>query len=652
MNEPDLSWINWTPEDIQKAPELLFAPRKEALAKIKNIPKGERTFENTILGIERTYNNQHIINSLEVLRNVSVSKEIRDAVRNAQQAIQKEFLDLYVNDDVWRCIEEYREKGEKLNGPGKKLFEEMRRDFLRMGFGKPKEIRDKVKENSKRLFELALTFSKNINEYRDHIELKPEELKGMDEGFVGGLRKNEQGMYLIGLDYPEYYPFMGHAEDALKRQELMDKNLQKGGKGNMDVLAEVLRLRKESAELLGYNNHVAFAAEDLMTKTEETVNKFLEDLGEKIKTPAGKDLDEITALKKRLSGDASARVGYFDVSYLSEKLQKEKFNFDSEELRKYFPLRKVREGIFGIYGKLFSIRFEPVKKELWHEEAELYRILDEKNNTLAFFALDVFPREGKYTHATCMNIFDSREENGERLIPFGALVMNFRKPNGNTPSLLSHGEVETFFHEFGHLMHFCLSRPKYISQSPFEVAWDFVEAPSQMLEYWVWNEKTLPLLSEHYETKEPIPEETLKSLVRSKDFLMGYFTANQLVYAIFDNRLHRFYPQGDEEICNLFLKIKKEYTGTELPRSSRFPAGFGHLMGYDAKYYGYTWSRVFAADMFTRFEKEGILNEKTGMDYRKLILEPGASKEEVGMVREFLGREPSNEAFLKEIGVK
>jgi thimet oligopeptidase len=651
MQEPDLSWINWTPEDIKKVSELIFVPRREALAKIKNIPKGERTFENTVLGIENTYNNQHLVNSLEVLRNVSVNKEVRDTIREVQQSIQKEFLDLYFNEDVWRSIQEYGEKKEGLRGPDKKLFEEMQRDFRRMGFGKPKEIRDKVKENSKRLFELALAFSKNINEYRDHIEVKPDELKGMDEAFIGGLRKNEEGLYLIGLDYPEIIPFVSHAENGLKRRELMDKNLQKGGKENVGILKEVLRLRKENSELLGYKNHVAFAAEDLMTKTEETVNDFLEDLGGKIKASAKRDLDELTAFKKRLTGDASVKLEYFDVAYLSEKLQKEKFNFDSEELRKYFPLPKVREGIFKIYGKLFSIRFEPVQEKLWHKDAELYRILDDKSNTIAFFALDIFPREGKYTHAMCINIFDSREEDGRRLIPFGALVMNFRKPNGNTPSLLSHSEVETFFHEFGHLMHFCLSNPKYVSQSPFEVAWDFVEAPSQMLEYWVWDKESLPLLSEHYETKSPIPAEILQSLVRSKDFLMGYFTATQLAYAIFDNRLHRFYPQSEEEICGLFLKIRKEYSGVELPQDSRFPAGFGHLMGYDAKYYGYTWSRVFAADMFTRFEKEGILNTATGMDYRRQVLEPGASTEENEMVRNFLGREPSNEAFLKEIGI-
>jgi len=652
MNELDLSWIGWTTEDIKRVPELLFAPRKDALEKIKRIPRGERTFENTILGIENTYNNQHFINYLEALRNVSVSKEVRDAVKDVQQVIQKEFLDLYFDDDVWRSIEEYRERREALNGPNKKLFEEMQRDFRRMGFGKSKEIRDRVKEISKRLFEFSLTFSKNINEYRDQIEVKPEELKGMDEGFINGLRKNEQGGYIIGLDYPEYYPFMGHAENAAKRKELMDKNLQKGGMGNIEVLIEVLRLRKEKAEFLGYKNHVAFAAEDLMTKTEETVNNFLENLGEKIKVSATKDLGELTDLKKRLVGDVSAKVEYFDVSYLSEKLQKEKFNFDSEELRKYFPLSKVREGIFKIYSELFSVRFEPVKEKLWHEDVELYRILDENSNVMAFFALDIFPREGKYTHAMCMNIFDSREEGGKRLIPFGALVMNFRKPNGNVPSLLSHGEVETFFHEFGHLMHFCLSKPKHISQSSFEVAWDFVEAPSQMLEYWVWNKETLPLLSEHYETKQPIPGDILDSLVRSKDFFMGYFTATQLTYAIFDNRLHRLYPQSDDGICELFLKLKKEYTKVDFPKGSRFPAGFGHLMGYDAKYYGYTWSRVFAADMFTRFEKEGILNGKTGMDYRKFILEPGASKEETDMVREFLGREPSNKAFIKEIGIE
>lgn len=651
---PDLHWITWTTEDCTRGPARVLGSRKAALATIVTVSKEARTFSNTIEAIERSgYSTADEINYLEVLRNVSTSKEVREAAQHAVDEIRKGLIDIYYTDELWQAISEYTEKSEQLEGQEAKLFFEMRREFERMGFGLPKEKREELKTNIKNRIELETTFSRNINEYRDAITATLEELDGMDERFIEGLKKNDEGKYLVGLDYPELVPFLGGAKNAAKRKELLDKNLHKGGAVNMEILEKVLVLRAKNAALLGYKNHADYATAVLMSKNGDTVRDFLTGISDKLKDATKRDYAELLEIKKQQTNDMTATLQYFDTAYYTEELQKQKFSIDSEKLREYFPLEHVTAQIFSIYSKLFSITIEEVVGvHLWHGDARMYRIIDSDGSTRAHFMLDIFPRDGKYTHACAMEIISAREENGDHIAPLGTLLMNFAAPTENAPSLLSHSDVETFFHEFGHLMHFCLGRTKYMSQNPFGVAWDFVEAPSQMLENWVWNKEALLLLSKHYQTGEPMPEATLDALVKSRSFMMATFTMKQMVYALFDYYLHAEPPRTKEEICKLFNRVWSELSGVLLPEDSIFPAGFGHLMGYDAKYYGYSWSRVFAADMFTRFEKEGVLHEKTGMDYRRFVLEPGASVDELTLVKNFLGREPNNQAFLKEIGIK
>lgn len=650
----DLAWVHWNTEACLSVVAHILASRKTLLANVIAIPKEERTFANTIEAIERSgYSTADEINYLEVLRNVSVSKDIRETAQHAVDEIRKGLIDIYYTDELWQAISDYTQKEEKIGGQDAKLFFEMRREFERMGFGLEKDAREELKKNIKKRIELETQFSRNINEYRDSVAVTIDELDGLDERFISGLKKNEEGKYLVSLDYPELIPFLGGAKNATKRKELLDKNLHKGGEVNMDILEKVLVLRAKNAALLGYANHVDYATAVLMSKSGDTVRDFLLGLSEKLKAATARDYAELRELKKSRSKDTDDDLKYFDTAYYTEELQKQKLNLDSEKLREYFPLDHVTAQIFTIYSKLFGVRIEEVTgAKLWHADARMYRMYDADGLIRAHFMLDVFPREGKYTHACAMEIISSREEQGENVVPLGTLLMNFAAPTENAPSLLSHSDVETFFHEFGHLMHFSLGRTKYMSQNPFGVAWDFVEAPSQMLENWVWSKEALLLLAKHYQTGEPMPEQMLGALVKSRDFMMASFTMKQMVYALFDYRLHSEPLRVGKDICALLNQTWSELLGVPLPDGNIFPAGFGHLMGYDAKYYGYSWSRVFAADMFTRFEQEGVLNEKTGMDYRKYILEPGASKDEVSMVKDFLGREPNNKAFLKEIGVE
>ena len=422
----------------------------------------------------------------------------------------------------------------------------------------------------------------------------------------------------------------------------------------MLVLAEMLALRNERAEILGYENHADYQTELRMVKSGKTALTFQKNLLKKVIIGGRGDLIELRDLKRKANKNPRAEIFSHDIAYYGNELQKQRFHFESEEVRQYFPLAHVLEGTFKIYSTLFGITFEKIKGfPLWHKDIELYAIKNSKNEILSCFALDLYPREGKYGHAAVFGIIHGRTttfSDNSYVAPFATMVTNFPKPSSKHPSLLSHSDVETFLHEFGHVMHTTLTTARYASHSGYNVAWDFAEAPSQMLEHWAWKKKSLTLLSSHHKTGAPIPPSLLKNLLASKNHLLRYTTLRQLILGIFDLELHT--AATTPEPAKLYRDMVKKYTGINMSPDAIFPAGFGHLDGYDAGYYGYLWSNMYAADMFTRFAKEGILNKKTGADYKKWILEKGGSMSEIELVKGFLGRTPSNEAFLKEVGVE
>ena len=318
----------------------------------------------------------------------------------------------------------------------------------------------------------------------------------------------------------------------------------------------------------------------------------------------------------------------------------------------------VKKGVFEVYSKLFSIKFERVKNfSLWHEDVEFYKIKEGKN-TIAYFGLDMYPREGKYGHAAVFEIQDSYQKMiGKKVVyvpPIVCMVSNIQKPTRKNPSLMSHDEVETFFHEFGHIMHQCLCKVKYSSQTSFKVSWDFVEAPSQMLENWVWNRDILKILSCHYKTKEKMPDHLIDALIKSKKHFSGYDATRQFCLALFDMLVHTNKSfKSEKNLVSLWKKTMENWIDIKVSPKNLQPAGFAHIFGggYSAGYYGYMWSKVYALDMFERFKKEGVLNKKTGKDYKNWILKNGASKKEMDIVRGFLGRKPSSKAFLKDLGI-
>lgn len=648
----DFAWTRWSVKDIEKVANDIVATIKERYAKVKNVPAAERTFENTVYAIESAgYGVMDNFYAIELLMNVSPKKEVREAAKRAVAMMNKKMVDMEFDEGLYKALKEYSEKKDKLKGEDKKLFEDMMRSYKRMGFDLPKEKRAKLKRNIKRLNKLSNNFSNNINEYHDFITATKEELAGLPENYIKGLRKDKNGKYVITLEYPDFFPFIRNAHNAKKRKEIMDKSLQKGGKKNMKLLSEILALRRENAKLLGYKTHADYKTEINTVKTSKRALSFVEGLMKKLSKGVAEDMKKLADIKKRHTGNPNAKLEYYDVLYYANLLQKEEFDVDSEKVREYFPVETVKKGTFEIYSKLLSVKFQKIKNfPLWHEDAELYAVKDTKGGIISYFLLDLYPRANKFGHAAAFPLVFGRgvKDKDEYVPPMACMVANFPKPTRKYPSLLTHGEVETFFHEFGHIMHDVLTTAKYMSQSGYSVAWDFVEAPSQMLEGWVWDKKMLNILSGHYKTKKNLPKKMLDNMLKAKYHMVYYSTMRQFILAMFDLTLH---TKNIKDASGLYNRLAKKYVGLSFPKENIFPAGFGHLMGYDAGYYGYMWSKVFAADMFSLFEKNGLLNKKTGARYREWILEKGSSMDEMELLKKFLGRKPNNKAFLKEIGL-
>lgn len=649
----DFAWTKWSEKDIKNTAKEIIKLKKERYSKIKNIKKEDRTFENTILALEFSdYDLSDKMGQIGVLSQASPSIVIRNAAHTARISLSSQLINIEYDEKIYKAVKDYADKKEKLIGVDKKLLKDMMLGYKRMGFNLNKGKREKLQKNIKELSKLSQTFSKNINDYKDYILVTDEEIDGLSDSYKKGLNRDKKtGKYKVTLEYPDSGPFMEKAKSSIKRKELSEKNSKKGGEKNLKIVKRVLKLRQENAKLLGYDTHADYVTEVRTVKSKKRALTFVNGLMKKIEKGVKKEISELNEIKQKQEGSKKLAIKHYDIAYYSDQLRQNKFSIDSEKIREYFPVDKVKKGTFEIYEKLFSIKFEKLLGfSLWHKDVELYAVKD-GGKIISYFALDLYPREGKYGHACAMDVFNGREtpNKGEYTAPFAIMLSNFSKPRRKQPSLLGHSDVETFFHEFGHIMHMVLTKAKYSSQSGANTARDFVEAPSQMLEHWVWDKKMLNILSGHYKTNNVLPKEMIDNMLKAKFHMINYWVVRQLILALFDLKLH---SELVENPTRLYSQLVKKHTGIETYKKHLFPAGFGHLMGYSAGYYGYMWAKVFGDDMFTRFKGGGLLNKKIGAEYRKHILEKGSSEEEMKLLERFLGRKPNNKAFLEEIGLQ
>lgn len=557
-----------------------------------------------------------------------------------------------------------------LSGAQRKEIQNTLRDFRLSGIGLPAEAQQRYGEIQARLSELASRFSNNVLDATQgwhKLVADDAELAGLPDSVRAAARqmaelKGKEG-WLFTLDIPSYLPVMMYSDNRELRAEMYeafttrasDQGPNAGKWDNSAIMSELLTLRRELAQLLGFANYAELSLATKMADKTEQVVSFLTDLAAK-SLPQGKaELEEIRAFAAEQHGQGE--LAAWDLAYYAEKLKQHKFSISDEQLRPYFPASKVVKGLFEVVKRVFGMKVrERLGIDTWHPDVRFYDIFDAEDELRGSFYLDLYAREHKQGGAW-MDVCLGRRyrQDGSLQKPVAYLTCNFNGPVDGKPALFTHNEVVTLFHEFGHGIHHMLTRIDVAGVAGINgVAWDAVELPSQFLENWCWESEALAFISGHYETGEPLPADLLEKMLTARNFQAAMQMLRQLEFALFDFRLHQeFDPANPAQLPALLDEVRSQVAVMTPPAFNRFQHSFSHIFagGYAAGYYSYKWAEVLSADAFSRFEEEGIFNPATGQSFLKNILEKGGSKEPMELFRAFRGREPKVDALLRHSGI-
>jgi thimet oligopeptidase len=615
---------------------------------------GPRTFENTLLPLDRAGTILwRAYGKGGFMARVHADLDVRDAGQQAEESIEKWQVGLTFRDDLAAAVRAYAETDEArgLSGERARFLEHWQRDFRRAGQELGAQDRGEVLRLRGRLVELSVAFQRNVDDVQDGLELTRDDLVGLDASYIDRLRPGATpGTYRVSLDYPELFPFLESSERRDLREQLLRKDLNKARDTNVPVLEEALRLRRRIAELLGYPSWAAYAIEVRMAKTPDAVDRFYEELVGPLTARAHGELE---ALGELLAVDTGSRdIQAWDWRHYDDQQRRRDYGVDQAQVSGYFPLDRVLDGMLALTGDVLGVDYERVADaRAWHPDVMLYAMRDRASGRLlAHCYLDLFPREGKFGHAAAWTLDPPQEVPGRERIPaISAIVANFTKPSADAPSLLRHTEAVTLFHEFGHVLHQCLSRTELTRFAGTQTETDFVEAPSQIMENWTWDAEVLGRFARHFQTGEPIPAGLVGQLVAARDLNIALRTLRQCYFGFVDLGMHG--PELERDLDAIYRRAWA-VTALPFPEGTFDPASFAHVMGgYDAGYYGYLWSSVFGDDMFSRFAAEGVASPEVGAEYRREILERGGSRDADDLLRSFLGREPTNRAFLHRLGI-
>ena len=643
-------------DDIENATEYVLREADLILSEIITVPTAERTFANTLLRLDDLYNIVSKVSSpLELLASVHPNRKIRDISDESILIIQRYFVELSANEALYEVVYQFStsKQAHELPVNQQRFLESELRDFQHSGLGLSEYDREKLKRIQNRISELSLQFENNISSYSDTLFIPHNMIAGLPDDYKEN-HLQADGKYAIDLSYPSFYPFMIYAESDSLRKLLRYMFLNKGMPQNVSILSEILANRKSLAELLNYPSFSALIIDQGMAKSTEAVWEFEKDLIEKIQPKANWDTKQLLQLKYDTIEGNDKTITDWQKDYYENQLLLKKHRVDSEEVKQYFQVDNVIEGLFAISSLLFDIKFREIENpSVWHSGVRMFEMKEKSDNALVgYFYLDLYPREDKYQHAAAFSIVSGKKINSDYQHPIACLVCNFPPPGKNTPALLQHEDVETLFHEFGHLLHDMLTTSELYSQSGTSVAMDFVEAPSQMIENWVWNKESLSLFATHYETNEIIPDSLLNRMMKARNIQSGNNLLQQIFYGMLDLTLHEQFDSSNvKSTTEIMSELQNSITNYDYIEGTHMQASFDHLLDYGASYYGYLWSEVFAADMYSTFEKEGVLNQEVGLRFRKTILEKGGTENPMNLVRAFLRRDPNNEAFLKKQGI-
>lgn len=648
-----------TPAAVTGAISNAIAEAEAALARIAAQPLDKLSFATTVGALDDAmWRAGQVANRVVLIRETSPEPAVRDAATEAIKVFQDWAVGLDYREDVYRVIKAYADSRPALEGEDAKLLKETLRDYRRAGLHLPEPERKQVETLRKELARLCTDFERNVTLAEKTLVFSRAELDGVPEDFLNLPEiKTGPDQYTIKVNVTwQYLTVMENAHNEATRKRVLIAHHNLAREQNIPLLERILALRDAIAKKLGYPTWADYQLEVKMARTAARAIEFETNLVAALDPKFRAELEQMRALKVQDTGNADAKIQLWDWRYYANRLKKQNYNVDPESLKVYFPLERTLHGMFGVFEKIFHVRFEQVEPEYkWVDELQLWAVFDaESGMPLGLFYLDLFPRPGKYNHFAVFDLISGKQlPDGRYHRPVAAMVCNFPPPQPDRPSLLKHSDVETIFHEFGHVMHQVLTRAKYSRFAGTSVPRDFVEAPSQMLENWVWDKSVLDTFAADYrDPVKKIPGEILNQLRAARFATEATRYRRQLAFGLMDLMLHtRITEANAHETLALANKILSEIF-LPVPEDTALPAYFGHLVGYDAAYYSYAWADVIASDMATCFESspQGYFDPALGKRLRTEIYEPGDSRDVNISIIRFLGREYNIEPFLKKIG--
>jgi len=651
--------------DYQPAFETTIAAARAEIDAITNNTE-KPSFENTIEALD--FSGQTLDRLSSIFFNLN-SAETCDEMQKIAQEVSPLLTafsnDVSLNEGLFQRVKTIYDQKEDLTLTPEQatLLDKKYKSFARNGALLSEDKKTRLREIDTELAKLKLTFGENVlaetNNYQLHITNEAN-LKGLPEGAIEMARtlaesKEKEG-WIFTLDFPSYLPFVTYADTRELRKEITiaagKKAFQNNEFDNQAITLQIAKLRHERANLLGYETHAHFVLEERMAQNPNQVKTFLNDLLAKAKPAAEKEFAQLTAFAKELDG--IDQLEKWDGPYYSEKLKQKLFNLDDELLKPYFKLENVLNGAFTVANKLFGLTFKEISTiDKYHADVQTFEVIDEKNELVALFYADFFPRKGKRNGAWMTSFKPQYIQNGINERPHISNVCNFTPPTPTKPSLLTFNEVTTLFHEFGHGLHGMLANTTYPSLSGTSVYWDFVELPSQMMENWCYEPEALALFAKHYETGEIIPQEYVEKIKESASFLEGMATLRQLSFGLLDMAFHSANPT---EITDIKAFEKTAFEGTSLypdVAENCMSVSFSHIFqgGYSSGYYSYKWAEVLDADAFAYFQEKGIFNSEVATKFKENILSKGGTEHPMILYKRFRGQEPKPEALLKRAGL-
>ncbi|VXB52535.1 oligopeptidase A [Pseudomonas sp. 8BK] len=657
------------PEHVEPAVDSILADNRAAMSRLLEQQSGTPSWDGLVLALDELGARLgQAWSPVSHLNAVCNSPELRAAYEACLPKLSEYWTEVGQNQPLFQAYQALAESpaAAGFDVAQKTILEHALRDFRLSGIDLPAEQQTRYGEIQMKLSELASKFS---NQLLDATQAWTKHVT--DEAALDGLTNSAKAQmkqaaeakgldgWLISLEFPSYFAVMTYANDRALREEVYaayctrasDQGPNAGKNDNGPVMNEILALRQELAKLLGFANYAELSLASKMAETTDQVLHFLRDLGTRGKPFAEQDLRELQAFAAE---QGCSDLQSWDVGYYSEKLREQRYSISQEILRAYFPIDKVLSGLFAIVEKLYGIQIEELSGfDTWHPDVRLFEIKENGAHVGRFF-FDLYARANKRGGAWMDGARDKRRDaSGQLISPVANLVCNFTPAAPGKPALLTHDEVTTLFHEFGHGLHHLLTRVEHAGASGINgVAWDAVELPSQFMENWCWEPEGLALISGHYESGEPLPQDLLDKMLAAKNFQSGLMMVRQIEFSLFDFELHATHGDG-RSVLDVLEGIRQEVSVLRPPAYNRFPNSFAHIFagGYAAGYYSYKWAEVLSADAFSKFEEEGVFNSATGRAFREAILARGGSQEPMVLFVDFRGRPPSIDALLRHLGL-